>query len=274
MTETREDAVYSLRSIEEMLGLSRPVILGLVDAGFVSPARGPRNSYRFTFQDVVLLRTAQSLIAADLPARRIVRSLKRLRQLLPAAVPLAGLRITAVGDDVAVREAGQNVAVESGQFLFDFQVAPAGSVLAFPTSVPAEDDAATWLSRAAAADAADDRATAIAAYRRVVALEPASSDGWLGLGAALHETRALRRALDVYDQAIARVPDDAALHYNRAIVLEDLGRPADALEGYEACVRLSPDFADAHWNAARLYEERGIVKQALRHFSAYRRLQR
>ena len=64
----RLDAPYTIRSIQEMLGLSRGVIAGLIAAGFVAPSRGPRNEYRFTFQDVVLLRTAVELQAAQHPA--------------------------------------------------------------------------------------------------------------------------------------------------------------------------------------------------------------
>ena len=59
-----------------MLGLSRGVVAGLIAAGFVTPSRGPRNEYRFTFQDLVLLRTALALQAARIPPRRILRSLR------------------------------------------------------------------------------------------------------------------------------------------------------------------------------------------------------
>jgi tetratricopeptide (TPR) repeat protein len=272
-TKADEDAVYTLRSIQEMLGLSRQVILGFVEAGFVTPERGPRNTYRFGFRDVVLMRTAQGLRDADIPARRIVRSLKRLREALPGALPLTGLRISAIGDDVVVREAGQPVAVESGQLLFDFAVAPDGAVLAFPGRPATQPDAESWLRQAAALESTDVDA-ASDAYRRAIELAPAAGGGYLGLGALLHEARAFGDALAVYDAGLAVRPDDPELQYNRAIVLEDLGRVDDALAGYEACLRGAPDFADAHWNAARLYERRGGAQQALQHFSAFRRLQR
>ena len=116
MTVGDDDAVYTLQSIQEMLGISRNVVLGLVKAGFVSPVRGPRNTYRFGFQDVVLLRTAQALRSARIPARRIHRSLERLRALLPSTVPMTGLRITAVGDDIAEVAIGP-VAIDAGGVL-------------------------------------------------------------------------------------------------------------------------------------------------------------
>src|SRR5690606_29971053 len=87
-TKHQLEAPYTLRSIREMLGLSRAVLAGFIDAGFVQPSRGPRNEYRFTFQDVVLLRTAQGLHAASIPPRKILRSLKRLKAALPRELPL------------------------------------------------------------------------------------------------------------------------------------------------------------------------------------------
>ncbi|MGE4244346.1 MerR family transcriptional regulator, partial [Ramlibacter sp.] len=87
---------YGVRDVERLLGLSRSTIRALVDAGFVTPARGARNAWRFSFQDLILLRTAQALVAAQVPQRRITRSLRELRKHLPAAMPLSGLAISAV----------------------------------------------------------------------------------------------------------------------------------------------------------------------------------
>lgn len=274
MGAVADEAVYSLQSIVEMLGMPRNVVMGFVKAGFVVPTRGPRNSYRFDFQDVVLLRTAQSLRAADIPARRIHRSLKRLRALLPPTAPLTGLRITAVGDDIAVREAGKDVALESGQFLLDFDVTSGpGAVLRLPDHRASPPDASGWIDEAERL-APTDRTRAAAAWREAIALDPTRADAWLGLGALLHDAGDFVDALAAYDVALTHLPDHADLHYNRAIALEDLGRIDEAVEAYEACLAFAPTFADAHWNAGRLHEQRGARQRALKHFSAFRRLQR
>src|SRR5207344_1945193 len=108
---------YSLRDLESMLGLSKAVLRGLIASGFVTPSRGPRREYRFTFQDVVLLRTAHGLQAARIPPRKILRSLRQLRATLPDELPLTGLRITAVGSEIAVRDGAAQWQVDSGQLL-------------------------------------------------------------------------------------------------------------------------------------------------------------
>lgn len=57
---------FSLRRVQAMLGLSRSVVAGLIEQGFVTPTRGKRNELRFTFQDLMLLRTAHALQASKI----------------------------------------------------------------------------------------------------------------------------------------------------------------------------------------------------------------
>ena len=270
-----------------MLGLSTATVSRLVEAGFVTPSRGPRNEYLFSFQDVVLLRTAHRLQVAKIPPRKIVKALASLREQLPEQLPLSGLRISAVGNGVAVHAGGVQWDAESRQMLLDFEVAPAGGTV---TLIGRELDATTAAAPAkppatahGEADAqvahareleASDPVAAERAYRAAIAHAPAAADAYLNLGALCYEGGRLDDALAIYDQGLAHCPNESRLHYNRALALEDLRRDDDALAAYEACLRLAPDFADAHFNAARLYEQLGRGQLALRHFSAYRRLQR
>lgn len=303
----------SLRSVQDTLGLSRGVIAGLIAAGFVTPTRGARNAYRFSFQDVVLLRTAVDLQAAHIGPRRIVAALKKLRAALPADLPLTGLRIDAVGSDVTVRTGGTRWHAESGQQLLDFEVVPmTGSVTLLPrpirspgssspflsasepvsettrrprdapsradTTAPhdaaaARNDQASALFERAEALEATDTRAAEATYRQAMTTAPERADIVLNLGALLCDAERFGEAVALFDRALVRFPADASLHFNRAIALEDQGRDAEALAAYEACLRLEPTLADAHFNAARLHEKMGDAKKAVRHLSAYRRLQ-
>ena len=63
---------YGVHDVERLLRLPRSTIRSLVNAGFVSPARGPRKSYLFSFQDLIVLRTAQALAAAKRSEERRV----------------------------------------------------------------------------------------------------------------------------------------------------------------------------------------------------------
>jgi tetratricopeptide (TPR) repeat protein len=270
------DAPYTLRSIEEMLGLGRGVVASLIHAGFVSPTRGARNEYRFTFQDVVLLRTAHHLRSAKIPPRRLLRSLQQLKAKLPAEMPLTGLRIRAMGNDVAVRNADAQWEADSGQLLMDFEVASAQGTVSFLQRGPLPGDAPArtaeeWFSEGEQLEGAD-RVAAEAAYRGALATAPGHAHAALNLGALLCENGRGAEAIDLYDRAIALSPEQPLLHFNRAIALEDQHRDREALSSYQRCLQLAPDLADAHFNAARLHDKLGERQGALRHYSAYRRL--
>ena len=121
---------YGVRDVEKLLRLPRSAIHGLIKAGFVSPRRGPRKAYLFSFQDLIVLRTAQTLAAANVPAKRIAKSLKELRRQIPDTMPLSGLAISAVGDRVVVKEGANRYHVESGQYVLSFDGDPtAGRII-------------------------------------------------------------------------------------------------------------------------------------------------
>ncbi len=265
------NTTYTLRDIESMLRLSRSIVAGLVAAGFVSPTRGPRNEYRFSFQDVVLLRTAHRLRAAQVPARRLLRSLHALRAKLPNEMPLAGLRIQAVGSEVAVSEGGAQWEARSGQLLMDFEVTAERGRVAFIEAAPQSSEA---LFQRAERLEADDPAAAESAYRQLLAQDAGRVAAAINLSALLCGSGRSGEAADVCRGALKDHADAALLHFNLAIALEDLQQPAEALLHYAQCLRLDPTLADAHFNAARLHEQLGARRDALRHYSAYRRLSR
>ncbi|MET0540504.1 MAG: tetratricopeptide repeat protein, partial [Variovorax sp.] len=271
----------SLRGIRQASGLSRHAVAKLIELGFVDPAREPGGGWRFTFQDLVLLRSAHDLRAAGIPTRQILRSLRRLKGSLPAQAPVSGLRITAVGDRIAVRAGGSQWEPDTGQLVMDFNVAPAsgasGSVSQLSRPIPHKAagpspvDVDAMFAQAETLEESDAVA-AEAAYRRVLALQPAHAHAYLNLGFMMCEDGRCEEAVLLLDQALLRCPDDPLVHYNRAVALEGLDRVAEALESYEQCLRLQPDIADAHQNAALLYAREGRKQLAIRHFSAYRRL--
>src|SRR5690242_9366886 len=113
---------FSVQDVERVLRLSRGTIRGLIQVGFVKPSRGARREYRFSFQDLIVLRAARALIDAKVPRRRIRRALDDLRKHLPEEAPLSGLSISAVGEQVVVREGHNHFQVQDGQYLLGLDV--------------------------------------------------------------------------------------------------------------------------------------------------------
>jgi tetratricopeptide (TPR) repeat protein len=266
---------YGVRDVEKMLRLPRSTIRAMASAGFVTPARGPRNTLLFSFQDLIVLRTAQALASANVPAQRITRSLKELRRQLPETMPLSGLSISAVGEQVVVRDSAGQRQVESGQYVLDFEGDPAsGSLSIIERAAPATGAAPMDCFEHGAALEGKDPQAAIEAYGRAVAAEPGRLDARINLGRLLHEARRYPEAERVYRQAIAACGPDPLLLYNLGVLLGDLGRKREAIEAYEAALRGDPAMADGHYNVALLYEDLGKARQAIRHMSEYRRLTR
>lgn len=234
---------YGVRDVQRLLQLSRSTIRSLVQAGFVTPARGARREWRFSFQDLIVLRTARTLARAKVPMKRIARSMRQLRTRLPETMPLSGLCIGAEADRVVVKEGSRRWQADSGQYLLAFDGDPASGSL-------------TVIERAAAASQPSE----------------ADVDEFIDRGLTAHEQGDLRAAERAYRLGLDACGPDPVLLFNLALVLEDAGRPQDAVAAYRGALEQDPRFADCHYNLALLYETLGERRQAIRHLSHYRRL--
>ncbi len=262
-----------------MLGLSPAQIRAYASQGFLDPERGARGELRFGFHDLIVLRTAGELTAAQIPQRKVRRVLERLRAQLPEGRSLTGVRIAADGERVVVRDGEAVWNPESGQSLFDFSVAELAEKSApfllrnardarqRPEEVSADDwyDLACELEMSSIEEAKD-------AYERVLRLDPEHADAHVNLGRLLHEEGAPAAAEKHYRAALEADPEHETAAFNLGVALEDLGRVDDAMQAYRTALAFDPDNADAHYNLAGIYERRGEKQAALRHLKAYRSL--
>lgn len=270
---------YSTRDVARLLGLSPAQVRGQARAGFLAPERGPRRAYRFSFRDLVLLRTAKALADARIPGRRIHRALKRLVRQLPRGRSLSEVRITAEGDRVVVRDGNAAWNPESGQLVLDFSVAElatraapvARRVVRAARKAGVPLDAGQWFDLGRDLEAVAP-AQAREAYQRTLALEPRHADARVNLGRLLQEQGEALEAVGQYLAALASDPAHPTAAFNLGTALEDLGRSGEAIPAYERALEADPDFADAHYNLALLYEKAGRKREAVRHLKAYRAL--
>jgi len=276
---------YTARDVERLVHLPRSRIRSLVEAGFVSPARGPRNTWLFSFQDLILLRTAQALSAAKVPHNRITRSVKELRRRLPDSMPLSGLNIAAEADGVVVREGDRCWQAESGQYLLRFEGDPEAGTLSVlerqrgepparqapPANVAPPASAEGWFERGVALESQAPDA-AIAAYERAIAVDPGLVRARINLGRLLHEAGRLEDAERVYRDALRMSCDDPLLLFDLGVLLDDMGRKSQAMDAYRAALRRDPRFADCHYNLGLLCRRLGKPRDAIQHLAAYRRL--
>jgi tetratricopeptide (TPR) repeat protein len=289
--------VYGTRDLQRLLGIGPSSVRSFIRAGHVRPRKGTRGQLQFSFQDLIILRTARSLSGAKVPTRRLNRCLRQLREALPADVPLSGLSITAIGDQVAVREGRQHWNTESRQYLLALEVSlEAGEVQviardgngdpAAKDGRNAEESRGAKLGQNAKSggvangrenivdyDSAyelesADPAGAIAAYQRCIEANAEHLEARVNCGRLLHLRGQLKAAEKIYREA----PEpDALLLFNLAVLLEDSGREAEAMQVYRQALELDPSLADAHFNLARLHERAGNRRESFRHLLAYKR---
>jgi tetratricopeptide (TPR) repeat protein len=270
----------SAREAAQLLDLSPAQVRAYVRAGFLAPARDARGNYRFSFQDLVLLRTAKAL-AERIPARRVRQALRRLKAQLPSGRPLTGVRISVEGEDVVVRDGSAAWEPVSGQGVLDFDVAELATKAA-PLARRAAEAARTaekgmtaeeWFHMGLDLEP-HDLGGARDAYRRALELDPHHVDAHVNLGRLLHEAGHAGAAAEHYHQALALRPKDSTAAFNLGVALEDQGQAADAIRAYETALSADASNADAHFNVARLLERAGRKAAAIRHLSAYRKLTR
>jgi tetratricopeptide (TPR) repeat protein len=270
----------STTEVSRILGMRESRVRDLVRSGLVRPTRRGRG-YAFSFQDLVVLRAAQGLLASHVPAARVRRALATLAAELPEGRSLSGLRIFADGREVAVRDGSSAWHPSSGQTVLDFEVdelAHRVEGLERSAKEPAGAPEATRRERARAAferalDLEDeDPEAARDAYRAALDLDPGLADAYVNLGRLAQEGGDPREAARLYHLALERSPEDPIVHFNLALALEDLRAPERALAHYQRALSIDPDFADAHYNLAGLCEQLGREAEALRHYHAYKKL--
>jgi tetratricopeptide (TPR) repeat protein len=267
---------FTTGDVARLLGLSPAQVRAQARAGFLLPGRGPRNTYRFSFPDLVLLRTAKALADAKVPTRRIHRALQRLRRQLPRGRSLSEIRVTAEGDRVVVRDGQTAWNPESGQLVLDFSVAALASRAApVARRVVREARRADALSAEEWFELASDLEPvaplqACEAYQRALAIDPRHADARVNLGRLLQEDGKPLEAVGHYLAALAAAPDHPTAAFNLGTALEDLGRSGDAIAAYEHALESDPQLVDAHYNLGLLYERVGRKRDAVRHLRAYR----
>ncbi|MFP6808660.1 MAG: tetratricopeptide repeat protein [Pseudomonadales bacterium] len=266
---------YSTRDIADLLELPQETIRGIARAGVLDPERTPGQQYRFSFQDIVILRTAKELFSSGVARSQVNRTLFQLKNRLPSSRTLSSLRITGDAGDVVIREHDHMYNPVNGQMHFDFAVADlAGTVapLARKAVKNAEEvseqlTSDDWFDLGVDLEAVSPE-DAPAAYLRALELDPYHSDAHVNIGRLMQEAGEYQSAEDHYHKAMNAEPDNVLAAFNLGTLLEDIGRIQDAIVAYKK----ASSFADAHYNLSRLYELVGQHSEALKHLKTYRTL--
>ena len=262
---------YDTKDLERLFGLPASAVRALARASNIHPVRRAGRLH-YSFHDLVVLRTASALRAANISSQRINKTLQELRCALPADSALNQISLTALGNRIAIREGQTLRETESGQYALALEIIEEKGRLHVikrqGTAAAPDTSADAHYAKGLALDDTDPQA-ARSAYEATLQADPNHLDARINLGRLLHMDGRLTEAEQVYRFGGQAEP---FLMFNLAVLLEDLGREPEAIVAYRETLALDPQFADAHFNLARLYERARDPKASLRHLLAYRRM--
>ncbi len=265
---------YATRDVSELIGLTPVQVRHYAHRGLLSPSRGRNGEYRFSFQDVVLLRTAKGLLDARVSARKAYKVLLKLKAELETVRTLTSVRIYAEGANVVVREDNALWNAETGQGHLDFSVKGLADNVAalaernFSAAEALDDlDSDDWYNLGLDLEEVDPE-RAPEAYQRAIALDPTNADAYVNLGRLAQLRGNLKQAKKCYERALVQNADHALAHYNLGTLFDELEELDTAIEHY----RRADAVPDAHFNLSRIFELKGDELASLRHMRRYRQL--
>ncbi len=260
---------YSQADLTRLFRLSKTLLRSLVRAGYITtPARTGKTAY--SFQDLLILRTASALQGARIPAAKITKALGNIRASVSPGAMFSTLVLSSSGKDLLLREGSQTWEASSGQFALPLEGTKAASVSELSSekaTAPATSEADAHYARGHELEDKDVHA-ARAAYLAALELHSDHLEARINLGRLLHMAGELAAAERIYRQTKTA---SALLSFNLAILMEDMHREADAAAAYRDALAQDPHLHDAHFNLSRLYERTAQPREALQHLLAYRR---
>ncbi len=286
--------LYSIRDVARILAVQESRLRYWMQTGFVGPTVRKGGRFYYTFCDLVAVKAAKDLLAADVGLQKARKAVEALKKALPNDThPTSRMRvcsdgetIVALADDVAFEPVGGQVVMaftlpSFGQHIADVlampRVDPANpEVSGAPEEVvdnPTEANGGTTAYRhfveACAAEDRGDTELAEHLFRQAIDLEPGMAAALTNLGNMLYRQGEVDEARRLYERAIEHDPTQPEARYNLANLLEDIGDTEAAVTELRKVCAASPDFADAHYNLGLMLAQLGGEAQARIHLERY-----
>jgi len=262
---------YSRADLLRILRVTARQLAAWEKAGLVAAAES------YSFFDLLQVKKVRDLCARKVKPAVIRQSLEAMqKQVAGMENPLLEAGAFTTGHRIAFRHEGKVVEPIAGQFIFDFSSQErivTSTAIPAPPPQPERSDVAELFARGIALE--EDPASqslAIAAYQRVLELDPQHAAAHINLGTLYYNRQEYSLAEKHYRKAIEVDNRYALAYFDLGNVLDETGRVNEAIQTYTTALRLAPTYADAHYNLALAYEKIKEPRKALKHWRAYTRL--
>ncbi len=136
-----------------------------------------------------------------------------------------------------------------------------------PTREPSEFSAEQLLVEGIRLQRGGKFEEAIAAYHRVIRLDPESSFAYANLGAALRSVGQPEAAVACYRRSLEISPENAVTHSNLGNALKDMGRFDESFAAHRRAIELDPDGAGGFYKLGVAQKLAGRLEEALESFT-------
>jgi tetratricopeptide (TPR) repeat protein len=272
---TALEATFTRKDVCRLFSISEGRLKYWDKTDFISPGgyRGHRRCY--TFQDLISIRSAVSLLENGVSLQRTRVMITQLQRLLPQTThPLGRLRIAADSNQVTVTDEGREFEAESGQLLIDFTVKTLEEELvsSLPDYVVRKNTrtAYEWYLEGCQMD--EDEETlddAEHAYHQALMLDPTLATAYTNLGNLRYRRGATEDSRALYIKALEVDEAQPEAHYNLGFLDYESGALRDAEYHFKRAVELDDTFADAYFNLGMTLYRLGHERDAEQIWNAY-----
>ena len=280
--------LYSIRDVARILAVQESRLRYWMQTGFVGATVRKGGRFYYTFRDLVAVKAAKDLLAADIALQTARKAVEALRKQLPDDThPFSRLRVCSDGETIVALADDRAWEPVNGQVVMAFNLPSFGQHVSETLAMPRVDPAApsavedspteanggtTAYRNFVEACAAEDRGDSQLAehlFRLALELEPHMAAALTNLGNLVYRQGELEEARRLYERALDHDPNQPEARYNLANLLEDLGETELAVAELRRVCAAAPDFADAHYNLGVMLAQIGGTAQAKEHLQRY-----
>jgi len=270
---------FSTKDVAQFFDISEGRLRYWDRSGFLCPSGHDGRRRCYTFQDLINVRTAKTLLENKVSLQRVRRILEMIAERIPSSPhPVSRLRIMSDSRTVVVVDEQCEFEADTGQLLLDFNVRQLEEKVV--SELPRYKEKLTkrtayeWYLEGCRLDEHEETmAQAEEAYHKAIHIDPTLANAYTNLGNLLYRTGSVEDAKVLYNKAIEVDTKQPEAHYNLGFIEFEQANLQTAKECFTTAVQLDSTCADAHFNLAMTLFRLNHYDRARYHWQRYLKLE-
>lgn len=267
------EGLYTVAEVSRLFGFNPSRLRYWHRSGLLEPSARLSGRNYYTFQDLVGVRAAKTLLEQGVPLQKVRRLVESLHETFPETMrPLSELRVMADGRTVLVQDEEGTYEPATGQIVLDFRIDGLESDVVRVLHFDHDDRSRAYEHYLEGCRYDEDERTydrAERAYKKALSLDPTLSNALTNLGNLEYRRNRIQEAERYYERALACDPEQPEALYNLGFLCFARDEVETAVTLFRQALESDPSFADAHFNVAMALEELGEWTDARPHWQQY-----